>query len=48
VFSPQSARRKLLARIGRSQLFIVRTDEILTAFMELQTAIHKFAVSLMV
>jgi hypothetical protein len=26
--------------------FIVRWDEILTAFVELQTAIHEFAVSL--
>jgi len=26
---------------------IVRADELLTAFMELQTAIHAFAVSLM-
>ena len=27
--------------------FIVRADEMLTAFVELQRAIHKFAVSLM-
>jgi hypothetical protein len=28
--------------------FIVRTDEILTAFLELESAIHEFAVSLIV
>ena len=32
---------------GYGKCFIVRADEILTAFVELQTAIHEFAVSLM-
>jgi hypothetical protein len=32
---------------GYGKRFIVRADEILTAFMELQRAIHEFAVSLM-
>jgi hypothetical protein len=31
---------------GYGKRFIVRADEILTAFMELQRAIHEFAVSL--
>jgi hypothetical protein len=31
---------------GYGKRFIVRADEILTAFVELQKAIHKFAVSL--
>ena len=31
---------------GYGKRFIVRADEILTAFLELQTAIHEFAVSL--
>jgi len=31
---------------GYGNLFIVRADEILTAFAELQRAIHEFAVSL--
>ena len=31
---------------GYGKRFIVRADEILTAFVELQTAIHEFAVSL--
>jgi len=31
---------------GYGKRFIVRGDEILTAFLELQRAIHKFAVSL--
>jgi hypothetical protein len=31
---------------GYGKRFIVRTDEILTAFVELQRAIHEFAVSL--
>jgi len=31
---------------GYGKRFIVRTDEILTAFVELQRAIHAFAVSL--
>jgi len=31
---------------GYGKRFIVRTDEMLTAFMELQRAIHEFAVSL--
>jgi hypothetical protein len=29
------------------QRFIVRADELLTAFLELQRAIHEFAVSLL-
>jgi hypothetical protein len=32
---------------GYGKRFIVRADEILTAFLELERAIHKFAVSLM-
>jgi hypothetical protein len=32
---------------GYGKRFVVRADEILTAFMELETAIHKSAVSLM-
>ena len=31
---------------GYGKLFIVRAEEILTAFVELQRAIHEFAVSL--
>jgi len=31
---------------GYGKRFIVRADEMLTAFVELQRAIHKFAVSL--
>jgi hypothetical protein len=31
---------------GYGKRFIVRADEILTAFVELQRAIHEFAVSL--
>jgi hypothetical protein len=31
---------------GYGQRFIVRADEIVTAFMELETAIHELAVSL--
>ena len=31
---------------GYEQRFIVRADEMLTAFLELQRAIHEFAVSL--
>jgi hypothetical protein len=31
---------------GYGKRFIVRADEILTAFTELETAIHEFAVSL--
>ena len=31
---------------GYGKRFIMRADEILTAFVELQTAIHEFAVSL--
>jgi hypothetical protein len=30
---------------GYGKRFIVRADEMLTAFVELQTAIHEFAVS---
>lgn len=33
---------------GYGKRFIVRADEILTAFMELERAIHEFAVSLIV
>jgi hypothetical protein len=32
---------------GYANRFIVRADEILTAFVELERAIHEFAVSLM-
>jgi hypothetical protein len=32
---------------GYGKRFIVRADELLTAFMELESAIHEFAVSLM-
>jgi hypothetical protein len=32
---------------GYGKRFIVRAEEILTAFIELETAIHEFAVSLM-
>jgi len=31
---------------GYGKRFIVRADELLTAFLELETAIHEFAVSL--
>ena len=31
---------------GYGQRFIVRADEMLTAFLELERAIHEFAVSL--
>jgi hypothetical protein len=31
---------------GYGKRFIVRADELLTAFLELQTAIHQFAVDL--
>ena len=31
---------------GYGKHFIVRADELMTAFIELQTAIHEFAVSL--
>jgi hypothetical protein len=31
---------------GYGKRFVVRADEMLTAFLELQTAIHEFAVSL--
>ena len=31
---------------GYGKRFIVRADELLTAFLELQSAIHEFAVSL--
>jgi hypothetical protein len=33
---------------GYGKRFIVRADEILTAFVELQRAIHEFAVNLIV
>ena len=33
---------------GYGKRFVVRADEMLTAFMELQRAIHEFAVSLIV
>jgi len=32
---------------GYGKRFIVRSDEILTVFVELETAIHEFAVSLL-
>ena len=32
---------------GYGKRFIVRADEMLSAFLELETAIHEFAVSLM-
>jgi len=32
---------------GDGKRYVVRSDEILTAFVELQRAIHEFAVSLM-
>jgi hypothetical protein len=32
------------AHRGDGQRFIVRADELLTAFLELETAIHEFAV----
>jgi len=34
------------ANRGNGKSFIVRADEILTAFVELERAIHEFAVSL--
>ena len=34
--------------LGYGKRFIVRSDEMLAAFVELQTAIHEFAVSLIV
>jgi hypothetical protein len=36
------------AHRGDGKRFVVRADEMLTAFLELQRAIHKFAVSLIV
>ena len=33
---------------GSGKRFIVRADELLTAFLELETVIHEFAVSVMV
>jgi len=36
------------ARSGDKERFVVRADEKLTAFVELQSAIHEFAVSLIV
>jgi len=36
----------LLNAFGYGKRFIVRADEMLTAFVELQTAIHEFAVDL--
>ena len=36
------------AHRGDGRRFIVRADEMLAAFVELQTAIHEFAVSLIV
>jgi hypothetical protein len=36
----------IVDRHGYGKRFIVRSDDILTAFVELQRAIHKFAVSL--
>ena len=36
----------LLTRMGYGKRFIVRADEKLTAFLELERAIHEFAVSL--
>jgi len=36
----------IAAAHGYGKRFIVRADEILTAFLELETAIHEFAVSL--
>ena len=38
-------RSGLLTRIGYGKRFIVRADEMLTAFMELEAAIRKIAVS---
>jgi hypothetical protein len=38
------AHRKL--EHGYGKRFIVRADQLLTAFLELETAIHEFAVSL--
>jgi hypothetical protein len=36
----------LNAHHGDGRLFIVRAEELLTAFMELERAIHEFAVDL--
>jgi hypothetical protein len=36
------------AHRGDGKRFIVRDDEMLTAFLELQSAIHEFAVDLIV
>jgi len=38
--------KTILGRRGDGKRFIVRADEKLTAFVELQRAIHEFAVSL--
>jgi hypothetical protein len=35
---------KALAQLGEGKRFIVRVDEMLTAFLELERAIHQFAV----
>ena len=38
--------RAIVDAHGYGKRFIVRTDEMLTAFVELERAIHQFAVSL--
>ena len=43
---PMGERSGLWTRIARRKAFVVRADEILTAFTELERAIHKFAVNL--
>jgi hypothetical protein len=37
----------LLTRMATESVLIVRADEILTAFLEAERTIHKFAVSLL-
>ena len=43
---PKGEQSGLRTRIGYGKRFIVRADEMLTAFVELQRAIHEFAVNL--
>jgi hypothetical protein len=43
---PTGERSGLLTHIVDGKRFVVRADEMLTAFVELQRAIHEFAVDL--
>jgi hypothetical protein len=49
-FQPSIIRARTICIVdahGYEKRFIVRADEILTAFLELEQAIHEFAMSLM-